>query len=286
MKKSFAIIGPKRSQNTIDLHNEIEKRGHVCTIYAINDISVNTQNYALHPFFSHDIYLFRGYNRSIGFARSLATILHSLHKTVIDNILYTSTLSNKFQESILLKEKNIPQPPTYYACSSQQWEFVLKDVSFPLVVKPINGQQGQGIYKCFTVEEVLDVVRSDEKNFIAQEFLPADGDVRIFIVDQEILGAIKRFIIPGDFRSNASLGARTKIYHLSSQEKEIALAAHRALGYDVSGVDMIISHDKQYILEVNHTPQWQAFKKTTTLQPEPYIINFALHQYEKENRLQ
>ena len=285
MKRSLAIIGPKNSQNTLDLCSAAKELSHDCAIYSIGDISVNVAHFASHPFFFHDIYLFRGYNRSVEFARSLATILHADHKTVIDAILHTSTISNKLHESILLKKSGIPQPQTYYARTSDQWKFILENVPFPLIIKPINGQQGKGIHKCSSINEVLDIVTHDPTNFIAQQCLLIDGDIRILIVDNEILGAIKRYIVPGDFRSNASLGAHTESYDLSSDESSIALAAHKALGYDISGVDMVIVNGLSYILEVNHTPQWQAFKKTTNIFPEHHIINFALQKYEKENRI-
>lgn len=281
MNKSFAIIGPRSSQNTIDLCVTIEKIDCRYEVYSPNDITVDTQNFFGDPFFSHDIYLFRGYHKSIRFVTAVSKMLHAHKKTVIDSILCDTIVRDKCEESVLLKINAIRQPRTYYARKLSQWERLLKDVEYPLIIKPTDGQQGKDIYKCTSFSDVENVLLQDEKKYIAQEFLEIDGDIRVFIVGNQVLGAIKRFVVKDDFRSNASLGARTETYHLSPQESDFALRAHRAIGYDISGVDMVSVNDTPYIIEINHTPQWQTFKKTTGINPAESIINYALQKYEK-----
>lgn len=285
-KIRFAIIGPQDSQNTADLCEEVHSKNHTSTTYSINEISIDTQSFGQSPFFSHDIYIFRGYNNSINFAHILANTLNRLGKIVFDDILPRAVVRTKIQEIILLHTQEIPTPRTYYAQDTSQWKELLKDAPLPLVIKPINGQKGQDIVKISDIVDVLDYFNKNPKGFIAQEFIETDGDLRVFIVGQKILGAIKRICPKNDFRSNASLGAKTEIHQLTQEESSLALRAHKCIGYDISGVDIILDeHNKPRILEVNHTPQWQAFKKTTKVNPAEEIINFALQQYEKKNRV-
>jgi RimK family alpha-L-glutamate ligase len=281
MKTSFAIIGPRSSQNTIDLCHAIEKIGCSHSVYAPNDISLDMENISRNAFFSHDIYLFRGYHRSVRFVTTVSKILHDQGKTVIDSILYNTIVRDKCEESVLLKINDIRQPRTYYARKLSQWKTLLKDAEYPLIIKPIDGQQGKDIYKCMSFSDVENIIVQDEKKYMAQDFLELDGDIRVFIVGDHVLGAIKRFVVKNDFRSNASLGARAETYHLSPQESDLALKAHQAIGYDISGVDMASVDGISYIIEVNHTPQWQTFKQTNGVDPAEHIINFALQKYEK-----
>jgi ribosomal protein S6--L-glutamate ligase len=286
MNKSFAIIGPIDSQNTTDLYDEIISCNNTCKIYGIQDISLDISNVFINPFFKHDIYIFRGYNKSLNFAQSIATLLHQKNKIVIDRTLYKSNIKDKLQESILLNQNKIPQPKTYYAHSLKSWRKLLKNITFPIIIKPIDGQQGQNIHLFSTITNTLDFLKSNNEPFLAQQYIKSDGDIRIFIINNEIIGAIKRFTIKDDFRSNASLGAKTVPFKLSKNTINISLKAHKCIGYDISGVDIIFDKDNNpFVLEVNHTPQWQAFKKTTSNNPAKQIINFALQQYEKKDRV-
>lgn len=287
MLLSFAIIGPKNSQNTLDLCSAIENVNHTCVVYNINDISLDSKNMYNDKFFSHDIYLFRGYDKSIIYAHILSVLLLNNKKIVLDNLLFKTIVRNKLEESILLSLKNIQQPQTIYAQSFTKWKVSLKNFSFPIVAKSLSGQKGQDVYKLNSFEDAISFFKKNSKDFLAQEYIKSDGDLRVFIVGNKILGAIKRFTVSGDFRSNASLGAKTEQHNLTDLEKTIALKAHNCMGYDISGVDLIL--DKQgnpFVLEVNHTPQWQAFKKTSHINPAEEIVNYSIKKYEEKNRIQ
>jgi ribosomal protein S6--L-glutamate ligase len=66
-----------------------------------------------------------------------------------------------------------------------------------------------------------------------------DGDVRVLVVGKEVLGAMKRIVPEGDFRSNASLGANAEKVEMTSEMEEVALKAANVMGYDVAGVDLM-----------------------------------------------
>ncbi len=286
MTLSFALIGPPTSPNTQDLCAAAVQQGHTCTLYSIGEIGIDFSAIETHPFFQHDLYLFRGHNKSVGFAHTLALMLHRRGKVVIDSILTASHVRDKIQEIALLEQNNLPCPRTFYALRVAQWRVLLADATFPIVVKPLDGQKGQDVRKYDTFAEAMRFFEENERGFLAQTFIRSDGDVRVFIVGTTVLGAIKRFTVGDDFRSNASLGAKVEKYVLSSAIAEMALKAKDAVGYDIAGVDIIFDENsKPFILEVNHTPQWSAFKEATGINPAEDIINYALHCHEKKDRV-
>lgn len=286
MSLSFAIIGPRDSQNTTDLHDFVTKNQNTCKIYSIRDITIGPAEPHSQEFFTHDIYIFRGYNRSIPFARSLATTLHERKKVVIDEILTTATLRTKLEEMTLLDTAGISHPRTYYAQSIEQWKIILKDKTFPLIIKSIDGQKGQDVHKFDTFDDAINFLTQNETRFIAQDFIKSDGDIRVFIVGDKIVGAIKRMLVQDDFRSNASLGAQSISYDITEDITQIAMRAHRAIGYDISGVDIIISENgNPYVLEINHTPQWQALKNASGTNPAEEIVKYSIKKYEEKNRI-
>ena len=91
---------------------------------------------------------------------------------------------------------------------------------------------------------------------MVQEFIKeANGaDVRAFVVDGVIIGAMKRQGKEGEFRSNLHRGGTATIIELSEEEENTALKAAKALGLGIAGVDMLQSNDGPKVMEVNSSP--------------------------------
>ena len=285
----FLLIGPS-TKNTLDLISSIKKAGHLSSVISLKDVyfyfknttylaSAKNQTINL---FDFDIIIFRAYNKNFKEARILAEALLAKGKVVIDDILAHNMIDSKIYEASKLIQSGLNYPKTFQTMgkfSFSQKKFPLK---FPLIIKPINGQKGQGIKKINTLQALKKALQPNPKNYLIQEFLKIDGDIRVFVVGNKVLGSIKRYLPPNDFRSNVSLGAKTKKINLTNKIKRIALQSTQAMQYEIAGVDLVEYKNKIYVLEVNATPQWQGFKKATKINPAPYIINYALKKYEKD----
>lgn len=282
----FIIIG-SATENTRDLLQEIEKRGLENRLIPLRDISfefsggtfsAHDNNTNLENF---DIFIFRGYNKNLIFAQVLAKNLLSQNKIVLDETLGKNYISGKIHEATVFLEKNIPHPKTYQAIKKDAYKKIISEISFPIIVKPVDGQKGQDIEKFNDQKSALDFFNKNPKGFFIQEYLSITDDIRVFVVAGKVLGAIKRLVIPGDHRSNASLGAKTEKIELTEEMRSLALKASQAMGYEIAGVDLVENNGDLYVLEVNIAPQWQKFKETTGINPAEHIINYALEKYEK-----
>lgn len=294
MKKlKFAIVGASGTENTKDLVEEIKSRGHsVFLIQPKNLVFEFSKNKKFKIRQGNidsdklDIFLFRGYNVNIVAAKILAEKLIRDGKVVIDEILGKRFIPSKTFETSKFAEYKINHPGTFQALDISSYKIILDKAAFPIVVKPLYGQKGQGIIKINNKTKALAFFRKNPEGYLIQEYLKTDGDVRVFVVNNKILGAIKRFVLPGDFRSNASLGAKAEKIIPTKEMKKIAIKATRAMGYEIAGVDFLEYKNKLYVLEINSTPQWQKFKKVTGINPAKYIISYALKKYEKiQNRI-
>ena len=107
--------------------------------------------------------------------------------------------------------------------------------------------------------------REDEFiDILLQEQIKTDYDVRVIVVAGEVLGAMKRPIIEGDFRSNVSQGSEPEVHQLTEMEK-FESTAQAAVDGDVVGVDFIPKDrekDKPYFIEVNSTPGLMGIEST------------------------
>ena len=100
------------------------------------------------------------------------------------------------------------------------------------------------------------------------------ADVRAFVVDGEIVGAMKRQAKAGDFRSNLHRGGTSEIIKLSPQEEETALKSVDILGLKIAGVDMLKTHAGPVVLEVNASPGLEGIEGTTGVDIAGKIITY------------
>jgi RimK family alpha-L-glutamate ligase len=138
----------------------------------------------------------------------------------------------------------------------------------PIILKESYGSFGMQVYKIESTQALEEKVNELlNKQFIMQEAITSSfgRDIRVNIIGNEIIGAMERKSTE-DFRANITLGGKASTWELSSEEKDIALKAHKALGLDFSGVDLLLDADNKPILcEVNSNVNFLSFEKATGL---------------------
>ena len=91
---------------------------------------------------------------------------------------------------------------------------------------------------------------------------------------------MKRTAKEGEFRSNLHRGGTAEVIKLTRKEKETAIAAARAMGLTVAGVDMLPSSRGPLILEVNSSPGLEGIEQATGKDIAAEIIKYLERQYE------
>lgn len=286
MQLRYLIIGPKKSPNTLDLIEEIEKRGHVVTVCSITDILFFHDGSRFAFSFndtdlieSFDILIVRSSQKNPSLARILVQFFIKKNKFVLDSVISDRHIAGKVFQAAIFSQNNIPHPKTLTTQSLATFEAHCDQLGLPIVAKPIVGSQGKGIVLLESMDSAIDFFKDHKESYLFQEKINLESDYRIFIVNNEILGAIKRDVMRGDFRTNASLGATTSAYQPEAEMVSLAIKANQALGYDVAGVDIVKMPDGYIVFEVNNAPQWQAFKKSTGISVAEKIIDFTIKKY-------
>jgi len=85
---------------------------------------------------------------------------------------------------------------------------------------------------------------------------------------------MKRQGAEGDFRSNLHQGGSATSYKLNRKEKATALAAAKAMGLGVCGVDMIPSSRGPLVMEVNSSPGLEGIEKSTNINIAGKIMDY------------
>lgn len=169
----------------------------------------------------------------------------------------------------MLAQHKIGMPGTAFAKSSNDTEGIVDLVGgAPVVVKLLESTQGKGVVLAENRKSaytLVDAFRGLDAHFLVQEFVKeAKGsDIRAFVVDGKVVGAMKRTAQPGEFRSNIHQGGTAQKIKLSKEERLSAVKAAKVLKLNVAGVDILQSVSGPKILEVNSSPGLKGIETAT-----------------------
>lgn len=181
----------------------------------------------------------------------------------------------------LLARAGIGMPKTAFASTTKFIDNLIEQVGgAPVVIKLLEGTQGIGVILAEThasAKSVIEAFLDVKINLLVQEFIKESKgtDVRIFIVDGQVVGAIKRQGIEGEFRSNLHIGGTATALELSSEEKTTAIRSAKKLGLGIAGVDMLQSNRGPLVLEVNSSPGLQGIEGATGVDVAGKIIDYV-----------
>ena len=183
--------------------------------------------------------------------------------------------SSKYLTDIKMRKAGLRTPKTVPIAHSEDTERAVEELGtkFPVILKSSTGTQtGVGVIIIESLRSLHTSIQmlmlySKYLPIIIQEYIKIDYDVRVIILDGEILGAMKREVIADaqDFRTNVSLGGEPSVIELTEIEKEDSIKAAAAVGGRLVGVDFIPAKDRKkerpYMLEVNSMPGFGGIEK-------------------------
>ncbi len=187
---------------------------------------------------------------------------------------------DKLRSLQLLASANVNIPKTAFAKYPNDIKNLIKIVGgAPLVIKLLESTQGKGVVLAETAkaaESVIGAFYDLDENIIVQEFIKESKaeDIRAFIVDNKVVGAMKRKGIEGEFRSNLHKGGSASFVELTEEEEKAALAAAKAMDLGVAGVDMLRSDRGPLVIEVNSSPGLQGIERATGINIAGKIIEY------------
>jgi len=179
-----------------------------------------------------------------------------------------------------LSKAGVDMPKTVFTNYSRDVEKVIAQVGgTPVVIKLLEGTQGIGVVLAeskIAAESVLEAFNGLEARALIQEYIAeAKGaDLRALIVDEQVVGAMKRQGKEGEFRSNLHRGGTYEHYKLSDAEIKIAIKAARKLKLPICGVDLLQSDRGPLVMEINSTPGLEGIESASKKNIAQAIITY------------
>lgn len=187
---------------------------------------------------------------------------------------------DKLRSLQILSKAGIGVPKTAFASQPKDIDNLITLVGgAPVVIKLLEGTQGIGVVLAESrkaARSVIEAFYGLKTDILIQEFIKESGgsDIRAFVIDGEVVGAIKRQGKEGEFRSNLHRGGAGEPIELSVEEKDAALKAAKALNLHIAGVDMLRSDRGPLILEVNSSPGLKGIESITKIDIAGKFIEF------------
>ncbi len=184
-------------------------------------------------------------------------------------VFASATCMNKDHTKNILKNFDIPLIKSVLVNKCENAEEKVKDLKFPLMLKPVSEGSSIGMYKVNSKEELKDLFNKSlecNQDILIEEFLVGicatvgvlDNDQSTFATEilelrtktewydyeAKYTHGLTEFILPAEISTE-----------LTEKVKDIAIKAHKACSCDgVSRVDFLIVDEIPYVLEINTSP--------------------------------
>jgi ribosomal protein S6--L-glutamate ligase len=188
---------------------------------------------------------------------------------------------DKLRSLQILARAGLGMPKTAFASEPKDIDNLIEVIGgAPCVIKLLEGTQGIGVILAENhkaAKSVIEAFLKLDAAMLVQEFIKeAKGaDIRVFVVDGQIVGAMKRQAKEGEFRSNLHRGGTATLIKLSPEERATALKAVKKLGLGIAGVDMLQSDRGPLIMEVNSSPGLEGIERATGVDIADKIIEYV-----------
>jgi glutathione synthase len=175
-----------------------------------------------------------------------------------DQVFMINSTSGQIIGNSKLYTLNFPDiiPVTHVSRDPKRLKKIIDDFGGAMVIKPLQRFGGEGVIKVSTKdqENLISLINYYVKGYenyparepiMVQEFMEIvkkEGDIRILLLNGEILGAMRRKPKKGDFRTNVHAGGHVFKHEVTDREKEICRAIKDRIikdGLYFVGIDVI-----------------------------------------------
>jgi gamma-F420-2:alpha-L-glutamate ligase len=197
----------------------------------------------------------------------------------IDNV------KDKLYTHQILAQSNLDIPNTMLLKHPIDISFVEKNIGFPVIVKKISGSYGRGVFLCENKKQLNQLVTMAELtkksyDIIIQEFVKDTWgkDLRVFVVNNKVVGCMMRQSTDDDFRANITRGGEGIPYQITEDIEFLSGECARLLNLDIAGVDLLFNNGGYSICEVNSSPGFEGMDKYCKTNIAEQIVTYVKYK--------
>ena len=220
----------------------------------------------VYPYFNHHDHSY--------FSLAIVRQLERMGCLVYNKASTIEMVRDKLHTHQVLAEKGIKSPKTMLAkfpIDDDMVGMIEETLGFPVVVKTLNGALGIGVFlidspKAFKDQMDLIGQTSPDIQLIFQQFVESSKgrDLRLFVVDGELVASMERRAKEGDFKANYSNGGSVHKFNADRDAVDLAVRTAKALDIQIGGIDLLFLKEGGYtICEANTFPGFKGLEKAS-----------------------
>jgi len=293
----LTIICNKVSWEEKEIVKAARKKNIECDILLNQDLVLNLEK----ENFDTDIFL----QRSLSYFRGLYinAILENQGYRVINTFRCAQICGNKLLTTLELLKNKIPTPKAYCAFTKKSALEALENLGYPAVIKPIVGSWGRLVallkdrdfavavledretlgqlyHKIFYLQEYIWKPARDRYKFLSDRE-KSPRDIRVLVIGDQVVTAMYRYEIKDDWRSTATLGARSKTCKITPEMEDLSLKTTKVVDGEILGLDLMESDSGFIVQEINHTSGFKAASWTTGTDIAGRIVDYIINELKK-----
>lgn len=204
------------------------------------------------------------------FSLSIIRQLERLGVKIFNRAATIEMVADKLHTHQVLAENKLPTPDTMLAKFPVDMDLIENTIGFPVVVKTLLGSNGSGVFLIDSASEFNDLMEligetNPNIQIIFQKFVASSKgrDIRLFVVEGEVIASMERRARDGGFKANYSSGGSVLAFEPDEIAKELAIKTAEVLDIQVAGIDLLFTDDGYTICEANTFPGFKGLEQAS-----------------------
>ena len=214
------------------------------------------------------------------------TILHLLDESKVyvhNSGLTIEKTVDKIRTTGILEVNNIKSPETTIWFEKNKKNLnktFFKGTKY--LVKPIFGSQGKNIFLVSNLSE-LRKIKAIGEVFYLQKFIESQekefSDIRVLVSNHRIVSSMERY--SNHFITNVFQGAKYRQIILKKNIKDLCIKISKIFKLGYGGIDLKITKNDVFILEINSVPSWKAMQKISKINISEKLVKDFIRNVKK-----
>lgn len=217
----------------------------------------------VYPYFNHGDHSY--------FSLAIVRQLERLGVEVYNTAQTIETVRDKLHTHQVLAEMGIATPATMLAKFPVDTNLIESTIGFPVVVKTLNGALGIGVFLLENESAFMDLMElvgetNPDLQLIFQQFVATSKgrDLRLFVVDGEVVASMERRAKDGGFKANFSSGGSVHNFEADEEAIDLAVQTAKVLNIKIGGIDLLFKEGGGYtICEANTFPGFKGLERAS-----------------------
>lgn len=203
----------------------------------------------------------------------------------LNNLKTIENCSDRYRTYLKLIDAGLLCPSSAIINSENVIDLALKNIGgkFPIVLKYLFKNKGSEFFIVESHKSLLSTLQimwklDPNSELLIQEYIDAEFSIKVHVLGNQIIAAIKNHINTNDIQSELFLGPEIEKTEINQEIKDACIKAAKAVGGTWLSINLLINkfNKKPYFLSINSSPSIFTIEKVLKQDLISVIMNYAI----------